>query len=110
MNIKTKILKPTLKRGLRVKATDSKTGISLVLSQDDYYFGSATGLELLENMHAAAVKELQIKLEQPAFHESEMCGIQIDRSTYLWAEHCDLLRQEVSNFDIDLARERAVNR
>lgn len=102
--IKTTQLKSTRNLGRRFKATDTLTGISVIINQTDEDVYPDTWSTFSELMHTLAAKRLQIKLENNCEHNDELRGIKVDGETYLWTQHSQMLRCEISNFDIALAK------
>ena len=104
-NIKTTQLKSTRNLGRRFKATDTLSGISVIINETDWDVYPDAWSTFYELMHTLAAKRLQIKLENNCEHNDELRGIKVDGETYLWTQHSQMLHCEISNWDIALAKD-----
>ena len=98
MTMKTKELKRLRHGGMRIKATHLLTGISIIISDDDYCPYSV--YDSSEWMHMEAVRQLMIKLDKCAYNREALRGIKVDSDTYVWTRDEYQLHAEVNPSEI----------
>ena len=105
MKIKTTELRGNRANGYarRVKAIDQITGASLLLRETDYWQLSKCGAE---DLHAAAVRALQMQQGTKCEHAGEMVGVMLDNANCIWAQQRDTLHAEVKDADLAIAKKQ----